>query len=144
MSENYDAIVAGHICLDVIPDFGVGVQQPFEQTFRPGRLVEVGNVAFSTGGPVANTGLALDRLEIRIKECQLGLFGYSPRKKTVSPSATAAEALSDAIRARLQKGRITCEASWRLADERSIPRMEVAAACEALDIKIGCCQLGAF
>lgn len=65
MSENFDTIVAGHICLDVIPDFNVGIQQPFDQTFRPGRLIEVGNVAFSTGGPVANTGMAMDRLDIK-------------------------------------------------------------------------------
>ncbi len=65
MSEKFDAVVAGHICLDVIPDLSAGSRQTFEQTFRPGRLVEVGDMAFSTGGPVANTGLALDRLGIK-------------------------------------------------------------------------------
>ncbi len=65
MAETFDAVVAGHICLDVIPDLSGGSRQTFEQTFRPGRLVEVGDMAFSTGGPVANTGLALDRLGIK-------------------------------------------------------------------------------
>lgn len=67
MSESIDAVVAGHICLDVIPDFTVGAQLPFAESFRPGRLVEVGEVAFATGGPVANTGLAMDRLGIKTR-----------------------------------------------------------------------------
>ncbi|MCK6629771.1 MAG: carbohydrate kinase family protein [Anaerolineae bacterium] len=55
-------IVAGHICLDVIPTFlGAG---DFEANFRPGRLLEVGRAVMSTGGPVSNTGLALHKLDI--------------------------------------------------------------------------------
>jgi sugar/nucleoside kinase (ribokinase family) len=33
--------------------------------FAPGRLLEVGAVTFSTGGPVSNTGLALNKLGIK-------------------------------------------------------------------------------
>jgi sugar/nucleoside kinase (ribokinase family) len=58
-----DIIIAGHICLDVIPAISQG-QEAFERLFRPGRLLEVGAVTFSTGGPVANTGLALHRLGV--------------------------------------------------------------------------------
>jgi sugar/nucleoside kinase (ribokinase family) len=64
MSESYDAVVAGHICLDVFPDLSGSTPEQFRQAFLPGRLVQVGPVAFCTGGPVSNTGLALHKLGI--------------------------------------------------------------------------------
>ncbi|MFD1677351.1 carbohydrate kinase family protein [Alicyclobacillus fodiniaquatilis] len=56
-------IVAGHICLDVIPDMenhGVDVAD----LFAPGKLVDVGAAVLATGGAVSNTGLALHRLGV--------------------------------------------------------------------------------
>jgi sugar/nucleoside kinase (ribokinase family) len=58
------AVVAGHICLDVIPDLESLPVGQFEEHFRPGQLIAVGEALFSTGGPVSNTGLALHRLGI--------------------------------------------------------------------------------
>jgi sugar/nucleoside kinase (ribokinase family) len=63
--STYDAVVAGHICLDVIPKLGNNIHETFETAFRPGRLIEVGPITYSAGGPVANTGLALNKLGIR-------------------------------------------------------------------------------
>lgn len=63
----WDAVVAGHICLDVIPDLSAVTGAAFDRLFRPGRLVEVGPVLFSTGGPVANTGLAMQRLGMAVQ-----------------------------------------------------------------------------
>ncbi len=53
-------VVAGHVCLDVIPRF------PSAGHFdlRPSHLVEVGPAIFSGGGVVSNTGLALHRLGV--------------------------------------------------------------------------------
>ncbi len=65
MSDTFDAVVAGHICLDVIPDLSGSPAETFQRAFAPGRLVEVGPIAFSTGGPVSNTGLALNKLGVR-------------------------------------------------------------------------------
>jgi sugar/nucleoside kinase (ribokinase family) len=64
MLANYDAVVAGHLCLDVIPDLSGAASSAFEKIFLPGRLLEVGPATFCTGGPVSNTGLALHRLGI--------------------------------------------------------------------------------
>ncbi|MCP4165817.1 MAG: carbohydrate kinase family protein [Chloroflexi bacterium] len=64
MPTTIDAVVAGHICLDVFPDLSHGAKESIARIFTPGRLVEVGDVTFSAGGPVANTGLALNRLGI--------------------------------------------------------------------------------
>ena len=64
MSDPLEAVVAGHICLDVIPDLSGSPRETFERLFLPGRLVEVGPITFSTGGPVSNTGLALHKLGV--------------------------------------------------------------------------------
>jgi len=62
--KNADAIVAGHICLDVYPDLSREAHEPFEKTVLPGRLIAAGPVTFYSGGTVANTGLSLHRLGI--------------------------------------------------------------------------------
>jgi sugar/nucleoside kinase (ribokinase family) len=58
------AVVAGHICLDLIPDMGALEADRFHETFQPGHLIEVGSATMSTGGAVSNTGLALHLLGI--------------------------------------------------------------------------------
>jgi sugar/nucleoside kinase (ribokinase family) len=51
-------IVAGHICLDLIPTFEQR-QSDIETLLAPGKLVVVGPMMTVTGGAVSNTGLAL-------------------------------------------------------------------------------------
>jgi len=65
MLADHSVVVAGHICLDIIPDMGGRAQERFEAMFLPGRLIHVGPVTLATGGPVSNTGLALHKLGIR-------------------------------------------------------------------------------
>ena len=60
-NQGAQIVVAGHICLDIIPAFrptGAGIGD----ILRPGKLVDVGPAILATGGPVSNTGLALHRL----------------------------------------------------------------------------------
>ena len=52
-------IAAGHICLDVTPIFPQERASRIEDILKPGRLINMENVSVSTGGSVANTGLAL-------------------------------------------------------------------------------------
>ncbi len=59
-----EVVVAGHICLDVIPTFAAETRQAF---LRPGTLVMVGPAWLSPGGTVANVGLALLRLGCRAR-----------------------------------------------------------------------------
>ena len=54
-----EAIVAGHICLDVFPTLSGG-----SVVYKPGQTIEAGPVIFSTGGAVSNTGLALHKLGV--------------------------------------------------------------------------------
>lgn len=57
------AVVAGHICLDIIPEIRVAPGPP-EKIIVPGALTSIGPAALSTGGAVSNTGLALHKLGI--------------------------------------------------------------------------------
>jgi hypothetical protein len=91
-----------------------------------------------------NVGMAIDVLNINIVECQLGLFGYSPHKKIVQPAKEIVPVLKENILAALKKDRLPCSAAWEIAEKLNIPRMKVSAVCEALQIKIKPCQLGAF
>jgi hypothetical protein len=89
-------------------------------------------------------GIAIDLAEIRIIKCQLGLFGYGSGKTALKPSESVSKELKDAIKKALVKGYLPCVAAWHIAERFSIPRISVAAACEALHIKVKPCQLGAF
>ncbi|RTZ99150.1 MAG: hypothetical protein DSY90_01865 [Deltaproteobacteria bacterium] len=92
----------------------------------------------------ARVGQIIDLLELRIDKCQLGLFGYHPEKKIVAPSKTASDALESALRPVVTDNRVPCVECWKIADRMDLSRMDVAAACEGLKIKITPCQLGAF
>src|SRR6266700_7274063 len=73
-----EAVVAGHICLDVFPTLAGG-----NILFRPGQTIEAGPVIFSTGGPVSNTGLALHKLGVATRlMAKIGtdLFGQAIRQ----------------------------------------------------------------
>ncbi|QDU71421.1 carbohydrate kinase family protein [Mucisphaera calidilacus] len=59
MSDRPAVVVAGHICLDIIPRFLHG-----DGSLKPGALTEVGPAVTATGGAVANSGLALHRLGV--------------------------------------------------------------------------------
>jgi len=87
-------VVAGHVCLDVIPTFpnrtGDGPD------FRPGHLVHVGPAVRSTGGAVSNTGLALHRLGAPVRLIgKIGddLFGEEILRLFQSHSPTLAEGM---------------------------------------------------
>jgi len=58
-----DIVVAGHICVDVLPVFAEHTTT-LDTLFIPGTLVEVGPAIVTAGGAVSNTGLALHRLGV--------------------------------------------------------------------------------
>lgn len=52
-------IVAGHICIDITPVFPDKKTSNIGDVLQPGKLIQMGNAEVSTGGAVANTGLAM-------------------------------------------------------------------------------------
>jgi sugar/nucleoside kinase (ribokinase family) len=62
VAETFDIMVAGHVCLDVIPRFAGGGSKGITEIMRPGKLINVEDAKISTGGPVSNTGLNMRTL----------------------------------------------------------------------------------
>lgn len=52
-------IAAGHICVDITPAIQGKKVDKISELLIPGKLIEVGDATVSTGGAVANTGLAM-------------------------------------------------------------------------------------
>ena len=94
--------------------------------------------------PPARIGIAMDLMEVRIAKCQMGLFGYHPQKRIVTPSKNVPSRLQEDIQNALADQRISCERCWELARKHGLRKIDVASACEALHVKISRCQLGAF
>lgn len=89
-----DAIVAGHLCLDIIPEMdAAGAGERWLGALQPGALLYVGKPRLSTGGAVANTGLALHQLGADVAlQGKLGddLFGKAVLERVASASGVLA------------------------------------------------------
>jgi sugar/nucleoside kinase (ribokinase family) len=64
MAEPVEVVVAGHICLDMIPRLGALAPGALE---TQGRLFEVGGLRVTTGGLVANVGVTLAQLGVPVR-----------------------------------------------------------------------------
>jgi len=104
----------------------------------------VHKIAADLNATPAEVGVVADLLEARLSKCQMGLFGYKPERRIVKPAKEVSPELEGAIKKSLVDGRITCLSCWAIAKEFGIAKMDVASACEKLNIKIVSCQLGAF
>jgi sugar/nucleoside kinase (ribokinase family) len=62
-----DAILAGHLCVDIIPQIADAATAASDSFLAPGRLTEVGGALLSPGGCVSNTGLALRKLGLDVR-----------------------------------------------------------------------------
>ncbi len=74
--QRIEAVAAGHICVDLIPDLGRVRPEKPEDFFTPGKLVVSGPVKVSTGGPVSNTGLNL--IKLGVPAALMGKIGKDP------------------------------------------------------------------
>jgi PIN domain nuclease of toxin-antitoxin system len=74
----------------------------------------------------------------------MGLYGYLETQKIVQPAKEIPAELKTEITSSLQDGKLSCAAAWEIAGKFNMTRMKVCAACEAMEIKIKPCQLGAF
>lgn len=89
-------------------------------------------------------GMTADLLNFKLIKCQLGLFGYKPKKKIVKPEGEVNQDMIVAIREGLVGGQLPCKSAWDIASRFKVPKMTISGACESLNIKIKECQLGAF
>jgi len=104
-------------------------------------------IAEESSASPQDTGIMINELGIRIYRCQLGLFGYGEtgeKKKLIKSDVQVTDELSLAIKGSLADGRLSCAKAWELAEKMKVSRLDIANACENLNIKINKCQLGAF
>ncbi|MEI6970517.1 MAG: carbohydrate kinase family protein [bacterium] len=69
MARRFDVMVAGHLCIDIIPRFPDTGVRDISELMRPGKLVNVAEATISTGGPVSNTGINMKTLGNRVCFC---------------------------------------------------------------------------
>jgi sugar/nucleoside kinase (ribokinase family) len=96
MLESTSAVVAGHLCLDVIPDLSGSPHSSFETLFVPGHLTNVGEATFSTGGAVSNTGIVLHKLGVQTQlmgKVGADLFGQAIRQIVAAHGQRLAEGM---------------------------------------------------
>ena len=89
-------------------------------------------------------GMTADLINFRLIKCQLGLFGYYPKKKMITPHTQVDPDLKNAISEALINEQLPCKSAWEIASRFNIRKMAVGGACEALKVKIKPCQIGAF
>jgi hypothetical protein len=96
---------------------------------------------------MSKVGITADLLEMKIKKCQLGLFGWD-KKSNHGKDIRAADSVSVEMKSALEEvtknGAVTCAGAWGIADRLGVERKAVSAACDTLGLKIRVCQLGAF
>ena len=91
--------------------------------------------------PISQVGRVVDLLEIKITECQLGVFGTGKENKAPDPQS---EKLNKQLSQVTADKQLSCTDAWKVAQETKFSRSQVRAACDSLGIKIVSCQLGAF
>ena len=96
---------------------------------------------------MSEVGVTADLLEMKIKKCQLGLFGWGKEPKhgkDIHAADSVPVEMKSVLEEVAEKGVVGCAKLWAIADELGVERKAVSAACESLKLKIRACQLGAF
>lgn len=66
MADTAEALIVGHLCLDLIPSFISGGGSVSE-IFIPGKLININGMSLANGGAASNTGQAMHRLGFKVK-----------------------------------------------------------------------------
>lgn len=128
-------------------DFRPEIADCIRNKSKSGRISCSGahGIAGELGSKPGEIGKAIDLMEIKVIQCQLGLFGYAgEQRNVVSPAGHVPDDLKRRILTDVKNHRISCESLWNIAQERGISKFDMTAACETMKQKICCCQLGTF
>lgn len=119
---------------------------PVMQASRSGKLAcaSAHRLAKSHNCSPEHIGTQADLLELRITQCQLGLFGHTKGKKNFNIDADMTPQLKDRLLECQANGKIACKTCWELAKAFKISKLDMGSVCEQLEIRIKPCQLGVF
>jgi hypothetical protein len=101
-------------------------------------------VASDMGVSRLDVGAMIDKLGIRVTECQLACFAVSKTSHLGSASEPVSEEVARRVEALEEKGELTCANVFALAREVNVKPLSVADAANVRNYKIRQCQLGCF
>ena len=101
-------------------------------------------IAKDTGVSRLDVGAMIDRLGIRVTDCQLGCFKVSKTSHNDSTPEPFSEEVASRVAALGKKDELTCSKAFVLTLELKTKPMSVAGAANSLGYKIRQCQLGCF
>jgi hypothetical protein len=97
----------------------------------------------------AQVGEEANGIEIRITRCQLGLFGFAPKKgmpgyKVVKTLDSPQEHATAAVEKCAADRKVACLDLWHIAEKHDLSMLDIGNIAETLEIKVSPCQLGCF
>ncbi len=100
--------------------------------------------AKETGVSRLDVGVMIDKLSLRVTDCQLGCFTVSKTPHTGSATEPIDAEIAHRIEVLHEQGELTCPNLFALASELNAKPRSVANATNVLSYKLGKCQLGCF
>jgi len=101
-------------------------------------------IARDAGVSRLDVGAAIDRLGIRVTDCQLGCFKVAKTPYAGDATEPAGEDVARRVEALRETDGLTCAKVFELAQELKVKPLSIADAASARGYKIRACQLGCF
>jgi len=101
-------------------------------------------LASDSGASRLDVGSMIDKLGIRVTDCQLGCFKVSKTDRTDSVAEPFNDEAACRIKTIIEAGELTCKIVHDLARELNIKPMSLANVANVIGCKIRQCQLGCF
>ena len=101
-------------------------------------------IAKNVGVSRLDVGVTIDRLGVRVTDCQLGCFGVSKTPYTGSVTEPFGEDAARRVGLLSEEGELTCANVFALAGELNVKPRAVADAANVRGHKLRQCQLGCF
>jgi hypothetical protein len=91
-----------------------------------------------------DVGAMIDKLGLRVTECQLGCFAVDKTTYAGSETEPIDEEVANRVETLREKGDLTCSNAFALARELNVKPMSVAVAANVRGYKLRQCQVGCF
>lgn len=131
-------------------DTNILIHQEITKFINNGRLSckSAFKIAAKLGVAADKVGATADLIDCKLTCCQLGLFGYKTKNNKTAINTFAdpemPEGLQETIMYAHINKKLTCKKCWEIASQFQTPKMTIGKLCNAVNIKITECQLGAF
>jgi hypothetical protein len=101
-------------------------------------------IAENLGAPKTAVGAMTDKLGVRVSNCRIGCFKVDKASHDSLAGKKADEKITAALESLKEKGELTCENVYALAQQMKTTPMAIAENADIRGWKIRQCQLGCF